>query len=395
VNVRSFQPDNPRSREFVYGVTTAEETLAHVVRLSGEGLFTIVNETVDVSDGGVSGVIQGGIIEFAPDDTPRCVEKAGVASLPLELGMRLLETVYGFRPDFEPRPGERVEFSIHPKPRGWKGTHTLLWEWEEGVGVNPSPSLVWPNRFSEHLGDKAYGLLMAEAFGADVPRTTVIGRRVAPFSFGRGTGSLEVWTRTCPATPRPGLYTTTKGWTDPFRLLAAEDLEGTTISSVLCQAAVPARFSGAAIIGGGGELIVEGRRGEGDLLMLGRQPPEQLPKAIVADVKAANSALATRLGPVRIEWVHDGSVVWIVQMHRGATNTEGDRLVPGEADEWIEIDTAQPLEVIRQTLERVPEGSGVQLLGEIGLTSHVADLVRKRGAPARLRRSASSQHEYG
>jgi len=41
---------------------------ALVRNMSAEGLFVIANETVDVSDGGVSGVIQGGVAEFAPDD---------------------------------------------------------------------------------------------------------------------------------------------------------------------------------------------------------------------------------------------------------------------------------------------------------------------------------------
>ena len=62
--------------------------------MSAEGLFVIANETVDVSDGGVSGVIQGGVAEFAPDDTPRCVEKAGTASLPMDWALALIETVY-------------------------------------------------------------------------------------------------------------------------------------------------------------------------------------------------------------------------------------------------------------------------------------------------------------
>ena len=51
-------------------------------RFSSQGLHTIVNETVDVNDGGVSGVLMHNVLEYSPDDTPRCVEKPGVASLP-------------------------------------------------------------------------------------------------------------------------------------------------------------------------------------------------------------------------------------------------------------------------------------------------------------------------
>jgi hypothetical protein len=128
INVRSFEPQSPRSRDFRYGVPHADEALALVDRLTSEGLFVIANETVDVADGGVSGVIQGGVIEFAPDDTPRCVEKEGAVSLPVVLGLSILHTVYGFQPEVVDAGKGRLEFSIHPKPRGWKRTHTLMWE---------------------------------------------------------------------------------------------------------------------------------------------------------------------------------------------------------------------------------------------------------------------------
>jgi hypothetical protein len=116
VNVRSYLLDDPRSREFVYGLATADEAMSALLRLTAEGLHTIVNETIDVSDGGVSGVVQGGTMEFAPDDTPRCVEKPGVASLPFGDGLELLRTVYGFTPELETHAGERTEFSLHRAP---------------------------------------------------------------------------------------------------------------------------------------------------------------------------------------------------------------------------------------------------------------------------------------
>jgi hypothetical protein len=168
VNVRSYAPDSPRSREFLYGLADVTEIVSTVNRLTAEGLHTIVNETIDVADGGVSGVLQGGVIEFAPDDTPRCVEKPGTASLPQQLGMDLLEAIYGFRPDFGGAKG-RVEFSVHPQRRGWRGTQTLLWEQEDDAEFAALPGLHWPNRFSRHIGDKLYGLLMAHLSGSLFP----------------------------------------------------------------------------------------------------------------------------------------------------------------------------------------------------------------------------------
>ena len=383
VNVRSYTPESPRSREFVYGLTNLDEIVATVARLSAEGLHTIANETVDVSDGGVSGVAQGGVIEFAPDDTPRCVEKPGVASLPLELGLRLLETVYGFAPDLGGERG-RVEFSIHPRPRGWRATHTLLWEHEDEDGQIATPALTWPNRFSRLLGDKAYGLLMAHLAGMPVPRTTVIARRLAPFTFGRETGSAETWIRTCPTEQQPGLFTTHRGWLDPFRLMADEDPDGTRISSVLAQAGVAARHAGASIVDAAGNPVVEGVEGLGDLFMLGRRARQELPARVVRDVVGAMDGLAETFGPVRTEWAHDGETAWIVQLHRGATTSSPQVLVPGERERWVGFPVALGIEELRSLLHGIDRNAGVHLVGDVGMTSHIADLVRKSGVPARV-----------
>jgi hypothetical protein len=383
VNVRSYLPDDPRSREFVYGLRTVEEAVEQVRRLGGEGLHLILNETVDVNDGGVSGVAQGDLIEFAPDDTPRAVEKPGVVSLPRDMGVAILRRVYGFEPDLPVREADRVEFSVHPAPRGWRQTNTLLWELEESAGPRTAATPRWPNRFSRHIGDKVFGLLVAEALGEAVPATTVVGRRVAPFTFGQPTTSRETWIRTAPREPEPGFFTTARGWRDPFGLLAKEDPEG-RVSSVLAQAGVPTGWSGAAIVGAQGSLIVEGRQGSGDALMLGIAHPQWLPEEVDGAVRAAHRRLSDALGPVRIEWVHDGERVWIVQLHVGATETTELAIVPGEADEWIDFDVSRGLSELRALLGSARHGTGISLRGEVGLTSHVADVIRKAGLPARM-----------
>jgi hypothetical protein len=389
INVRSFTPDSPRSRDFHYGIADADEALAITDKLASDGLFVIANETVDISDGGVSGVVQGGVIEFAPDDTPRCVEKEGTASLPLEWGLSILRRVYGFEPEIIDAGKGRLEFSIHPKPRGWKKTHTLMWEYEASDSAPASTNLAWPNRFSRHIGDKVFGLLVADVIGLPVPKTTVLPRRVAPFSFGRPTGSLEVWTRTCPIEQEPGRFKTVKGWIDPFKLLSIEDPDSRWIASVLSQSAVRARFSGAAITDRDGKPVIEGACGEGDRFMLGQRGPERLPAEIAADVEKMYSAAVSAIGAVRFEWVHDGECVWIVQLHRGATKSAAATLVPGEAAEWAVFNASQGLEELRQFLANLPADVGVRIEGEIGLTSHFADLLRKTKRPATISRQNS------
>jgi hypothetical protein len=386
INLRSFTPDSPRSRDFYYGLADADEAHSIAARLSREGLFVIANETVDVSDGGVSGVVQGGVIEVAPDDTPRCVEKEGVASLPIAWGLSIIRCVYGFQPDIVDAGKGRLEFSVHPKPRGWRKTHTLMWEYEASDSAPVNASLSWPNRFSRHIGDKAFGLLIATAIGLPVPKTTVFARRVAPFSFGEPTGSFEVWTRTCPIEQEPGRFTTVKGWIDPFKLLLMEDPNGSAIASILSQSAVRARFSGAAITDRDGRPVIEGAQGEGDRFMLGEKAPESLPSQIISDVEKMYAKVVSALGAVRFEWVHDGEGVWIVQLHKGGTSSDAAMLVPGEATEWAVFKASQGLENLRHFLAELPDNVGVQIEGEVGLTSHFADLLRKTRRPARIAR---------
>lgn len=384
INLRSFTPDNPRSREFLYGISDPNTAIGHLTRLIAEGLFVIANETVNVSDGGVSGVVEAGVIEFSPDDTPRCVEKSGTISLPLGDGISLLQTVYGFCPELPGCKGFRIEFSIHPKPRGYKRTHTLIWEYEDVPTANQKPDVSWPNNFSRMVGDKAFGLLIANLLGMNVPRSLVIGRRLRPFEFGKPTGSNEIWLRTCPVEQNPGRYTTTSTWIDPFELLAKEDPNHEAIASIVSQAAVPAQFSGAAITKKDGKLHVEGTEGSGNNFMLGRTKAQPLPESIVCDILNMNQQLRERLGPVRFEWVHDGEVPWIVQLHKGKTSSTSTTIVPGEATEWATFKTDLGLEALRQFLSDLAPNVGLLLDGEVGLTSHVADLARKAARPTRI-----------
>lgn len=383
VNVRSFTPESPLSREFIYGLGTVDEVVSAVSRLTREGLNTIVNETVDINDGGVSGVLMGNVLEFAPDDTPRAVEKSGTASLPLGWGLRLLATVYGFEPDLSVPANTRLEFSLHPKPRGWRHTHTLGWEIAEFESLDLPPPTHWPNRFSRMIGDKVFGLLVAHHLGLPVPRTTVFNRRVAPFAFGQPTGTSETWFRTAPTEQMPGQFTTTRGWTDPFRILANEDPDHEAIASVIAQAGVKPLYSGASIVLQSGETVTEGLRGAGDAFMQGAAQPEALPDEVVAAVARLHDQ-AGDLGPVRLEWVHDGHRAWVVQMHKGATVSAAGVLVPGEAKHWVPFDVSAGLETLRSLLAGLPPDAGVRLLGDVGLTSHIADVIRKAGVPARM-----------
>jgi hypothetical protein len=386
VNIRAFDPRQPKSHEFLYGLTDARTVVEHIQRLAASGLHSIVNETIDVGDGGVSGVSYGGVIEFAPEDTPRCVEKAGTASLPRELGLRVLEIVYGFRPELDQPEQVRVEFSIHPIRRGVRNTHTILWEEEEAPPTRLEADLMWPNRFSRFLGDKAFGLVVAHAAGLPVPETTVIPRNLPPFRFGTPTETTETWIRTCPKEPVPGLFTTNHGWIDPYKLLAEEDPTGEMISSVLAQEGIEAEFSGAAATDNVGAVaVVEGVRGMGADFMLGQAKPEALPSAVIREVEAMLRAASSELGPVRVEWVHDGKKVWVVQLHRGSTPSRGAVIYPGAPTVEHRFPVERGLEALRHLVQELQGTTeGIVLIGLVGVTSHFGDVLRAGRIPSRI-----------
>jgi hypothetical protein len=390
VNIRSFEPHQPRSREFIERIAEIDQVVGHLTRLSALGLITIINETIDVADGGVSGVATPETLEFAPDATPRAVEEEGVARLPRALGDQLLETVYGFAPETPTGNNLRLEFSIHPKPRGWLSQHTVLWERERlGSPITPARP-TWPNKFSRFLGDKAYGLLMAWLVGLPVPHTTVIGRRFAPFAFGTKTGQREIWLRTAPAEHAPGYFSTVRGWSDPFKLIAEEDPEDRLIASLLSQQAVASAYSGAAITEADGKLRVEGVAGSGAEFML-TGADEKIPREVEAAVDSLNRKAAAIFGPVSFEWVFDGNLAWVVQLHIGRSASQGDVIYPGDPAEWLEISGSESLERLRQAVSLIdPKRTGIVLVGSIGTSSHKGEFLRKAGIPSRLRHPSAA-----
>jgi hypothetical protein len=385
VNVRSFTPTDPKSREFIYGLKTSHEVATAVARLASAGLYTIINETIDVNDGGVSGVLIGDVLEFAPGDTPRCVEKPGTASLSREVGLRLLELVYNFKPNLNFDQNLRVEFSIHPLRRGVRHDHTIIWELEDVGTAELKADTRWPNRFSRFIGDKAFGLLVAHMVGLPVPLTTVISRALPPFTFGETTGTAEKWIRTCPVEQVPGKFTTQRGWRDPYKLMSNEDPEGNVLASILSQEGVETIYAGALVTTPEGTQIIEGVKGSGDDFMLGRMAPQSLPDEVIQSVRRLYGKAVSILGPVRFEWVYDGNQAWAVQLHKGATVTTGRIVYPGKADQYHEFNLAEGIDALRSLISKVEgTGNGIVVLGDVGVTSHIGDLLRRAKIPSHI-----------
>jgi hypothetical protein len=388
LNVRSFRPDDPQGNEFVYGISSAKEVEQHIRRLAANGMYSIANETIDINDGGVSGVAHGGVIEFGPGSTPRIVETGEVASFSRLVGEHLLRIVYGVVPDIPLGPDVRVEFSVHPQPRGFRNQQTIIWEIQESPGAALRPNLRWPNLFSQFIGDKTFGLLLAECLGFRVPSTTVISRYIAPFAFGSKTGSTVKWLRTAPRIAEPGYFPTVRGWQDPFKLMEKTENRD-RVAAVLVQDEVESRFSGALLTSSSGEAIIEGVEGFGDEFMLGRVGAASLEKTLNAALNDLHNELVSKIGAVRAEWAFDGKDLWLLQLQQETAVSSGMQIVPGDFEEELDFDLAGGIAGLRELVAPVRDRNiGIVLHGNVGMTSHIADILRRNSIPSRIQWSS-------
>lgn len=387
VNVRTFDPAGHRkSTAFQMGLSSLESVRHVLSEAADQGLLCIVNESIDVKDGGVSGVAMPDVVEFAPDAGPRVVDDAAgaVFSASPKLAASVLRVVYGVDISNLAGTDRRIEFSVHPKRSGVRMEHVTVWESGPArVDSRATTPITWPNAFSRHLGDKAFGLLIGELLGVRVPRTTVLARRVPPFSFGTPTKTGDTWLRTAPRVPQPGRFPTVSTWEDPFAMMERADPRGQELASVLVQDAVNANWSGSTANGRERELLIQGVEGSGDDFMLGRRGPDDLPAHVSADVAALVRGLEEDLGPVRVEWAHDGDVAWLLQLHLDAP---GRRVASvGVADRWIDFDPSMGLERLREVVAEALEiAAGVNVTQPVGMTSHIGEIIRGAGVPARF-----------
>ena len=396
VNIRSFNPHLPEGNPFVKGLNSIEEVMSELRQLSvDKQLYTIVNEVIDESDNGVSGVCYRGLMEFAPDSTPRCVDndKIETAVFPFEIGMKILTKVYGFEPDLRGREGARIEFSIHPDRRGWNQGHTIIWQSEQRPSKDIKITVRWPHRFSRMLGDKAFGLLVAESAGLQVPRTINFSRRLFPFSFGQSTGTGQVYTRPCPEEKEPGYYPSAEGWYDPYEVLDGRMLQPTEtrsdplpapLASIIIQESIAARYSGRTLFRTADDIEIHGVAGKGDNFMLGEQKQEKLPKNLIQAVRKTYEQTHHVVGPAGFEWVYDGNMVWIVQLN--TAELQNRQVAYNKNIQWVEFHfrSGKLEEFRRMVMELRGSGKGIIIIGDVSPLSHLGEIAENQKVPVQF-----------
>lgn len=396
VHIRSFCPSDSKSHPFITNVARTQDVISALGARQMEGLHTIVNEGVDLHSGQVSGVVFGDAMELAPNDSPRCVEKPGVAQFSRAIGTKIITMMYGAEPTIPNTPSARVEFGMYPTPRGYLQGKTIVWEIESGGNYPSSPNTTWPNRLSEFVGDKTFGLMMSEAYGLSVPHTKVFcsDPLLMPFTFGEPIDGSEKWLRTAPKHQLPGYFPTVHGLesSDPRGFLNKIDPNHSNIGSVIVQDGVQATFSGATITGKDG-VITQGVKGFGDAYMVGTKAPEVLPMEVIDAVKQTNAVVAEKTGgAVSFEWAYDCGKVWILQLHQGGSRSTVSIIVPGEQNtSYKTFDVRLGLEALRIFITGLQPKEGITLMGSVGVTSHFGDILRSANIPSRIFAEKSEQ----
>lgn len=55
---------------------------------------------------------------------------------------------------------------------------------------------------------------------------------------------------------------------------------------------------------------------------------------------------------------------------------------PGTASRWYRFDPSLGLEQLRQLIASVGRGEGIKVAGDIGVTAHAGDLLRRAAVPS-------------
>ncbi len=128
---------------------------------------------------------------------------------------------------------------------------------------------------------------------------------------------------------------------------------------------------------------------------MGKVGATDLPVYVEEAAAKLYSELSSRFGSIRVEWVHDGKQIWIVQLQQEESLTSGDTIVPGEPATWHYFTVANNLEELRAFIPVAQEqGAGIVLVGNVGLTSHFADILREARIPSRRERKSQRQMSF-
>ncbi|MHC5761846.1 hypothetical protein, partial [Nostoc sp.] len=77
--------------------------------------------------------------------------------------------------------------------------------------------------------------------------------------------------------------------------------------------------------------------------------------------------------------------IWLVQLHCGATKSSGSTIYPGNVPFYHTFEVERGLEELRNLISTIQnKEEGIILVGDVGITSHLGDVLRRAEIPSRI-----------
>ena len=137
--------------------------------------------------------------------------------------------------------------------------------------------------------------------------------------------------------------------------------------------------------------VIEGIAGKGDDFMLGAHKKSILPASLLDNLKGLLDNIRkyhSMLGEVSIEWVFDGVKIWILQLNQIGSLSLGSVIVSGSPLKYEPFLVSDGLEQLRNKIKEIKDKDvGIELIGDVGLSSHFGDLLRLANIPSFISRN--------
>jgi hypothetical protein len=120
--------------------------------------------------------------------------------------------------------------------------------------------------------------------------------------------------------------------------------------------------------------------------MLGEQEHEILPNEVILNINDTLKKMNQLIGPCNIEWVFDGSTVWVVQVNNAKLKNQ--KINTDSRFEWVPfIYSKNRIEDFRKTVfELRGTDKGINVIGKVSPLSHLGEIAEIYDVPVMFSR---------
>ena len=105
---------------------------------------------------------------------------------------------------------------------------------------------------------------------------------------------------------------------------------------------------------------------------------------MIRRLEILHDSVVGEIGSLRAEWVFDGDQVWLLQLQQESALSLGMIIVTGEVEREIDFHSSG-IGGLREIVDLIGTQSvGIRLVGNVGMKSHIADILRRHRIPSRI-----------